>query len=136
MNIKLHVKFYILLFSRYIYAAVAEPVPKVAGLVKLDISVSEDGHRRDCVVAKRMFGGGCFGGEPIFVGRQRENPDAEEDDGYVMNIVHNENTKESRLVVMDAKSADLNVVAAVRLPRRVPYGFHGLFVPETDLNQL
>ncbi|KAH6824457.1 nine-cis-epoxycarotenoid dioxygenase 4 [Perilla frutescens var. hirtella] len=119
---------------KYIYAAVADPAPKLAGLVKLDISISENGRRRDCVVANRMFGDSCFGGEPFFVARQHENVSgADEDDGYVVSIVHNENTKESRLMVMDAKSTNLDVVAAVTLPRRVPYGFHGLFVPEAHL---
>ncbi|KAK4389114.1 putative carotenoid cleavage dioxygenase 4, chloroplastic [Sesamum angolense] len=80
--------------------------------------------------------GGCFGGEPFFVAREPNNPNAEEDDGYVVTYVHNENTGESRFLVMDARSPSLEIIAAVRLPRRVPYGFHGLFVRDTDLNRL
>ncbi|XP_057766702.1 probable carotenoid cleavage dioxygenase 4, chloroplastic [Salvia miltiorrhiza] len=120
---------------RYIYATVADPAPKVTGLVKLDMTVSENG-RQDCVVASRMFGSGCFGGEPFFVARQHNNLNADEDDGYIVTIVHDENTKESRFIVMDATSTDLDVVAVVRLPRRVPYGFHGLFVSKSDLDKL
>ncbi|KAK6137223.1 hypothetical protein DH2020_029034 [Rehmannia glutinosa] len=120
---------------KYVYAAVGDPMPKVSGVVKLDVSVSED-DRRDCIVASRMFGPGCFGGEPFFVARQPDNPNADEDDGYVVTYVHNENTGESKFLVMDAKSPNLDTVAAVRLPRRVPYGFHGLFVRQTDLNKL
>lgn len=120
---------------KYVYAAVGEPMPKVSGVVKLDVSVSEE-DRRDCIVATRMFGPGCFAGEPFFVARQPENPNADEDDGYVVTYVHNENTGESKFLVMDAKSPNLDTVAAVRVPRRVPYGFHGLFVRETDLNKL
>ncbi|KAF7809532.1 putative carotenoid cleavage dioxygenase 4, chloroplastic [Senna tora] len=43
---------------------------------------------------------------------------------------------ESKFLVMDAKSPELEVVAEVRLPRRVPYGFHGLFVRESDIMKL
>lgn len=120
---------------RYVYAAVGDPMPKVSGVVKLEVSMSEL-DRRDCIVASRMFGPGCFGGEPFFVSRQPDNLNAEEDDGYVVTYVHNENTGESRFLVMDAKSPNLDIVAAVRLPRRVPYGFHGLFVTQANLHNL
>ncbi|KAL3651027.1 putative carotenoid cleavage dioxygenase 4, chloroplastic [Castilleja foliolosa] len=121
--------------NKYLYAAVGDPMPKVSGVVKLDVSVSNK-DRRDCTVASRMFRPGCFGGEPFFVARQPDNPNADEDDGYVVTYVHNENTGESRFLVMDAKSPNLDTVAVVRLPRRVPYGFHGLFVRQSDLNKL
>lgn len=117
------------------YAAVGDPMPKISGVVKLDISVSE-GDRRDCIVASRMYGPRCFGGEPFFVAREPDNPEADEDDGFLVSYVHDENIGESRFLVMDAKSPNLDIVAAVKLPRRVPYGFHGLFVRESDLNKL
>ncbi|KAL0329852.1 UNVERIFIED_CONTAM: putative carotenoid cleavage dioxygenase 4, chloroplastic [Sesamum radiatum] len=119
---------------KYVYAAVGDPMPKISGVVKLDVSMSE-GDRRDCIVGSRLFGAGCFGGEPFFVAREPNNPNAEEDDGYVITYVHNENTGESRFLVMDARSPSLEIIVAVRLPRRVPYGFHGLFVRDTDLNK-
>ncbi|XP_076957272.1 putative carotenoid cleavage dioxygenase 4, chloroplastic [Bidens hawaiensis] len=121
--------------NRYIYCGVGDPMPKISGVVKLDVSLSEV-DRRECIVASQMFGPGCFGGEPFFVAREPDNPDADEDDGYVVSYVHNENTGESRFVVMDAKSPTLEIVAAVKLPQRVPYGFHGLFVRESDINKL
>ncbi|KAJ9556285.1 hypothetical protein OSB04_010899 [Centaurea solstitialis] len=121
--------------NRYIYCGVGDPMPKISGVVKLDVSLSEVG-QEECVVACRMFGPGCFGGEPFFVANEPENPDADEDDGYVVSYVHNENTGDSRFVVMDAKSPTLKIVCEVKLPRRVPYGFHGLFVKESDINKL
>ncbi|XP_047338471.1 probable carotenoid cleavage dioxygenase 4, chloroplastic [Impatiens glandulifera] len=121
--------------SRYVYAAIGDPMPKISGVVKLDLSLSET-DRRDCMVASRMFGPVCYGGEPFFVAKEPNNPMADEDDGYVITYVHNENTGESRFLVMDARSSGLDVVAAVKLPRRVPYGFHGLFVNESDLKKL
>ncbi|XP_047971433.1 probable carotenoid cleavage dioxygenase 4, chloroplastic [Salvia hispanica] len=128
---------YIARKNKYVYAAVGDPMPKVSGIVKLDVSVTEE-DRRDCIVGSRMFGPGCFAGEPFFVAREPENPNADEDedDGYVVTYVHDENKGESQFLVMDAKSPTLATVAAVRLPRRVPYGFHGLFVRESDLNKL
>ncbi|XP_057477884.1 probable carotenoid cleavage dioxygenase 4, chloroplastic [Actinidia eriantha] len=121
--------------SRYVYAAVGDPMPKISGVVKLDMSLSES-DRRDCTVACRMFGPGCYGGEPFFVAREPNDPETVEDDGYVVTYVHNENTGESRFLVMDARSPNLDIMAAVKLPRRVPYGFHGLFVRESDLQKL
>lgn len=119
--------------NRFVYAAIGDPMPKISGVVKLDVS---GGERRECTVASRIYGPRCFGGEPFFVAREPENPEAEEDDGYVVSYVHDEMAGESKFLVMDAKSPVLDIVAAVKLPRRVPYGFHGLFVKESDLKKL
>ncbi|XVF52138.1 hypothetical protein PTKIN_Ptkin04bG0240600 [Pterospermum kingtungense] len=114
--------------NKYVYAALGDPMPKICGVVKLDVS---KGQLEDCTVGRRIYGAaGCYGGEPFFVAKEPGNPEAEEDDGYVLSFVHNENNGESSLLVMDAKSANLDVVAEVKLPQRVPYGFHGLFVTE------
>ncbi|VFQ95717.1 unnamed protein product [Cuscuta campestris] len=115
--------------NKYVYAGIGNPTPKVSGVVKLDISMSES-DRRDCTVASRLYGPGCFGGEPFFVAKEGA---VEEDEGYVLSYVHDEKTGESRFIVMDAQSPDLHIVAAVLLPRRVPYGFHGLFVSQHHL---
>ncbi|CBI29184.3 unnamed protein product, partial [Vitis vinifera] len=86
--------------NKYVYAAVGNPMPKISGVVKLDV-------------------------EP-------DNPEAEEDDGYIVSYVHDEKSGESKFLVMDAKTPNLDIVAAVRLPRRVPYGFHGLLYSKKD----
>ncbi|KAI4370812.1 hypothetical protein MLD38_019120 [Melastoma candidum] len=119
--------------NNYVYAAVGDPMPKITGVVKLDVS---KGAREERTVACRMYGPRCYGGEPFFVARDPDNPDAEEDDGYVVSYVHDEERGESRFLVMDARSEDLEVVASVKLPQRVPYGFHGLFVRDSDLEKL
>ncbi|GER26752.1 carotenoid cleavage dioxygenase 4 [Striga asiatica] len=107
----------------------------LVGVVKLDLTLADESGR-DCTVARRLYGPGCSGGEPFFVPRQPENPTAEEDDGYVITYAHDENTRESKFLVMDAKSPTLDLVAAVKLPQRVPNGIHGLFVSEKDLKRL
>ncbi|KAF8365249.1 hypothetical protein HHK36_032739 [Tetracentron sinense] len=119
--------------NRYVYAAVGDPMPKISGVVKLDLL---GGERKDCTVSCRMYGEGCYGGEPFFVAREPENSNADEDDGYLVSYVHDEKSGESRFLVMDAKSPSLDIVAAVKLPRRVPYGFHGIFVRDSDLKKL
>lgn len=115
--------------NRFVYAAVGDPMPKISGVVKLDVSSKGE----DSVVGCRMYGDGCYGGEPFFVAREEG---LEEDDGYLVSYVHDERSGESKFLVMDAKSPELEVVAAVRLPRRVPYGFHGLFVKESELRKV
>ncbi|KAJ9707713.1 hypothetical protein PVL29_002662 [Vitis rotundifolia] len=119
--------------NKYVYAAVGNPMPKISGVVKLDVSQTE---RKECIVGSRMYGSGCYGGEPFFVAREPDNPEAEEDDGYIVSYVHDEKSGESKFLVTDAKTPNLDIVAAVRLPRRVPYGFHGLFVRERDIKGL
>lgn len=115
--------------NRYGYLGIGYPMPKIRGVAKLDFEKA--GKSGDCTVAEREFGEGCFGGEPFFVAKDGKNGD--EDDGYVVTYVHDERKCESKFVVMDAKSDDLEIVAEVLLPRRVPYGFHGLFVTKEEL---
>jgi carotenoid cleavage dioxygenase-like enzyme len=57
-----------------------------------------------------------------------------EDDGYLLTFVHDEKTIFSEFIVIDARTLDVNrPVASVKLPQRVPLGFHGIFVSEADL---
>ncbi|KAG6761813.1 hypothetical protein POTOM_035050 [Populus tomentosa] len=99
-----------------------DEVPKMSGVAKIDLE-------KECEVSRRLYGPGCFGGEPLFVPRKANDvkSDEDEDDGFVVSYVHDENSGQSNFTVMDAKSPNLDIVAKVKLPRRVPYGFHGLF---------
>ncbi|GAB2295868.1 carotenoid cleavage dioxygenase 4 [Dionaea muscipula] len=130
---------------RYVYAGVLGNSPTITGVVKLDVAAAAEGGggtgrvTEYCTVAKRMFRPGCYGGEVFFVARdQTENSlnAADEDDGYLVSYIHDEMSGESRFIVMDARSPELDIVASVKLPQRVPYGFHGLFVKEMDLRKL
>ncbi|KAL8057116.1 hypothetical protein ABFX02_04G163500 [Erythranthe guttata] len=118
--------------NRYIYATVTDQLPKAAGVVKIDLSISWSGTDANSIVASRLYGPGCYGGEPYFVANNNLAA-AEEDDGYLVTYMHDENTDESWFLVMNAKSPNLEIVAKVRMPGRVPYGFHGLFVSENNL---
>ena len=44
-----------------------------------------------------------------------------------MGFVYDPGTERSELVLLDAKT--LETIAEVHLPRRVPYGFHGSWIP-------
>lgn len=112
--------------NRYAYMGIGEMIPKMSGVVKIDLELV-------CEVSRRLYGAGCFGGEPLFVAKDGAS---EEDDGYIVSYVHDEKSGASRFVVMDAKSQTLDVVATVKLPRRVPYGFHGLFVKDGDIREI
>ncbi|KAK3155024.1 hypothetical protein QOZ80_2BG0197870 [Eleusine coracana subsp. coracana] len=116
--------------NRYGYLGIGDPMPKIAGVAKLDFELAGTG---DCTVARRDFGPGCFAGEPFFVPDDDVEGDGNEDDGYLVCYVHNERTGDNRFVVMDARSPQLDIVAEVDLPARVPYGFHGLFVTQAEL---
>ncbi|CAN8270502.1 unnamed protein product [Cochlearia groenlandica] len=106
--------------TRFVYLAIADPWPKCNGIAKVDLT--------NGAVSKFNYGPGRFGGEPYFV------PEKEgEDEGYVIGFVRDEERDESEFVVVDAK--EMKQVAAVIVPERVPYGFHGTFVSENQLKE-
>jgi len=74
----------------------------------------------------RAFGVGNGVGEPLFVPR---HADAAEDDGYVLVLAYNEARHASEFFILDARHIGAEPLASVRLPHRVPYGFHGNWVP-------
>ncbi|MBA0710234.1 hypothetical protein Golax_025221 [Gossypium laxum] len=106
--------------TRFAYLALAEPWPKVSGFAKVDLSTGE--------VKKYMYGDHRYGGEPLFFPL---NLSTNEDDGYILAFVHDEKTWKSELQIVNAM--DLQLEATVKLPSRVPYGFHGTFISSKDL---
>jgi carotenoid cleavage dioxygenase len=76
--------------------------------------------------ATRAFGDGKSLGEFVF---HPSSPDAVEDDGVLMGYVYDRATDRSELAILDAQTLD--DVAGIRLPHRVPAGFHGNWVPAT-----
>nr|UYM26438.1 NCED1+3' [Diospyros kaki] len=107
--------------TRFAYLAIAEPWPKVSGFAKVDLFSGE--------VKKYMYSDGNYGGEPLFLPR---DADCEaEDEGHILAFVHNEKTDESELRIVNAMT--LKLEASIKLPSRVPYGFHGTFISANDL---
>jgi carotenoid cleavage dioxygenase-like enzyme len=72
------------------------------------------------------FGAGCGAGEPLFVPR---TPDSAEGDGWVLALVYDAAKNASDFHVLDAQNIAGEPIATVKLPHRVPYGFHGNWVP-------
>ena len=66
--------------------------------------------------------------EPVFVAREGA---ADEDDGWVMSYVYDATTDRADVVILDAQDFTGDPVATVHLPVRVPFGFHGNWVPTT-----
>ncbi|KAJ0530794.1 putative 9-cis-epoxycarotenoid dioxygenase [Helianthus annuus] len=107
--------------SKYAYLAIADPWPKVSGFAKVDLSTGE--------ITKFIYGDEKYGGEPLFLPRET-NPKSE-DDGHILSFVHDEKTSKSELQIVNAITLQLE--ATVKLPSRVPYGFHGTFVSAKNL---
>ena len=72
------------------------------------------------------FGAGRHPGEFVFVPR---SADAAEDDGWLMGLVVDAAAQTTDLVILDARRFGAEPQAVVRLPHRVPPGFHGNWVP-------
>ncbi|MCO5575425.1 hypothetical protein L7F22_029226 [Adiantum nelumboides] len=136
--------------SRYAYFVEGSHFPHaMTAIVKVDVQLG-------CTIARKTFEKGCSGGEPCFVprccfhqghnsftdhnqitnnmGNHNKKEDFEEDDGYLLCFVYNNTTHCSQLLVMDALSPSLEVIACIQLPSRVPFGIHGYFVSSKQLD--
>jgi carotenoid cleavage dioxygenase-like enzyme len=79
------------------------------------------------------YGPGRVTLEPVFVPRSPDaaaDPAAAEDDGWVMSYVYDAASDRSDVVILDAQDFTGDPVATIHLPVRVPFGFHGSWVPD------
>ena len=82
----------------------------------------------DCTSIELGKGRVC--GEAVFVAADGAKS---EDDGYVMTYVYDQSQDSSEFVIFDAKTMSDEPIATVQLPR-IPFGFHGSWVPATVAN--
>ena len=105
---------------------------EVDGVVKFDLATGE--HRI------LRYGAEIYGGESMFARRAGWTPGdgSDEDDGYLLSFTYTKNGTgvgdsqwTSMLDIVDAKT--MQRIARVAMPRRVPMGFHALWMPEMQL---
>jgi carotenoid cleavage dioxygenase-like enzyme len=76
---------------------------------------------------EHQLGDGVRGAEPVFAPAA---VDSGEDEGWIISLSHDTTSDESRLLIIDAQNFSAPPVATIHLPRRVPYGAHGSWVPD------
>jgi carotenoid cleavage dioxygenase len=79
----------------------------------------------DFATGKRQvfaFADGDAPSEPVFVPRSAE---AAEGDGWITAVVWRAAEDRSDLVIFEATDLEKGPIATARVPRRVPFGFHG-----------
>lgn len=77
-------------------------------------------------VGSHEFADGQVPGEAAFIPAD-DTPDGP---GWLVSYVYNPATDTSDLVILDADRLDAKPVASVHLPARVPFGFHGNWIPD------
>ena len=80
------------------------------------------------------YGAGRCGTETHFA--PRAGGSAAEDDGYLVTFVHDRADWSSRCLIFDARDIRQGPITVVRLPRRIPIGFHAMWVPGEHLPPL
>jgi carotenoid cleavage oxygenase len=103
-----------------------------------DVADSWVGHRglrkHDLVAGsteRHDVGAGRAAGEPVFAAA---TSDTNEDDGWVLSFIYDAHRDASDLIIVDATNFEAAPVATVHLPRRVPFGFHGSWIPDASLD--
>ena len=82
--------------------------------------------------AEYRFGPGRYGSEAPFAPREGSRGD---DDGYLVSFVTDERDGRSEVEILDASDIAAGPVARVRLPQRVPLGFHATWVRADQLRR-
>lgn len=107
--------------ARYRYAVSAPDGG--AGIVKFDAATG--------TAHEHTLGPDTVAGEAVFV--PTAAPGRAEDDGWLLTITTRRDGSASQLLVLDATDVAGAPVAAVTLPRGVPAGFHGSWIPDQVL---
>lgn len=78
-----------------------------------------------------MPGNTYMPGEPMFVPAKESG--GAEDEGYIVTFFYDKNTQTSDFCILDATNIPAGPIAKVKLPVRVPVGFHGVWVPDSAM---
>ncbi|KAL2611009.1 hypothetical protein R1flu_022701 [Riccia fluitans] len=125
--------------NRYVYACIFDDATHISAVAKYDLSLEPELGKEKLEVGGNVagiawHGEGRYGSEAVFIPK---NPgrEGDEDDGYLMCFVHDEQTGKSEVIVIDAKTMSSELVAVAQLPTRVPYGFHAMHVTEEQIKK-
>ena len=82
--------------QRYVYCTILDSIAKVTGIIKFDLHAEPESGKKELEVGGNIqgiydLGPGRFGSEAVFVPKQ-PGVSGEEDDGYLIFFVHDENT--------------------------------------------
>jgi carotenoid cleavage dioxygenase len=110
--------------SRYAYNMHISPESTLLfdGLMKYDLDRGNS--------ETHWFGNGRWGSEAPFAPRPEAHA---EDDGYLVSYVYDEAERRSEVEVLDAAEIAAGPVCRIKLPVRVPIGFHATWVPAERL---
>ena len=109
---------------RYAYSVSVPPDgnTQLVGATRIFKHDLETGDRR-----VHEFGDGHLPGEFVFVPRAA---DAGEDEGWLFGFVIDVEAEATDLAILDAQAFEAPPLATVRLPHRIPPGFHGNWFPD------
>jgi carotenoid cleavage dioxygenase-like enzyme len=79
------------------------------------------------------YGPGVYGSETPFVPKKGASRSSEEDDGYLTTFVTDTNDWTSHCLIFDARDITPGPIARVKLPHRIPFGFHAWWARGEDL---
>lgn len=103
---------------RFLYAAEQPTNAEIRGVVRYDLGCGS--------MQRYRVPEGDQNSEPVFVSRAIASG---EDDGWLLVCVYRHATDTSDLVILDGRNIESDPIATVRLPRRIPAGFHGAWLP-------
>ncbi|KAJ0986074.1 hypothetical protein J5N97_004430 [Dioscorea zingiberensis] len=111
----------------FLVLGVISALPMYGSLVKFSFGEVDkiSGRQKLIKVEHHQLGENQFCTGSAFVPRPGGS---EEDDGWIISYVHNEETNISQVHIIATKRFESKAVAKITLPQRVPYGFHGTFI--------
>jgi carotenoid cleavage dioxygenase-like enzyme len=104
---------------RFLYAAEQPTNTEIRGVVRYDLGCG--------AMQRYRVPQGDQNSEPVFVSRGIASG---EDDGWLLVCVYRHASDTSDLVILDGRNIESDPIATVRLPRRIPSGFHGAWLPK------
>jgi carotenoid cleavage dioxygenase len=115
-------------YNQYIMTKADDGVGTLAfgALIKYDTESNE--------MQRYDYGDGVFGSETPFCPKQgatRQN--SEEDDGYLTTFVTDSNDWSSYCLIFDARDITQGPICRVKMPHRLPFGFHSNWLRGEDI---